>query len=93
MSFFSISIKRLERVGEPKTTFNVGTLPPTTGRAVELRVDRTAYRSQLQFWSDLTRLLQRTLELGEPRPEFVAPGVGEPWSDGTFWTDGTGWTE
>jgi hypothetical protein len=69
--FFSLSLQKPGRVGEPKTTFNKGELEPTAGEAVELRVDTTAYSSKLAFWSDLYRLLQRVRELDEPRPEFV----------------------
>ena len=73
MPFFSLSLRKPGRVGEPKTTFNAGELEPAAGEAVEVRLDETAYSSPLAFWSDYRRLVQRIRELGEPRPEFVGP--------------------
>lgn len=73
MPFFSLSLRKPGRVGEPKTTFNAGELPPTPGQAIELRVADGAYPTKLAFWADLSRLLQRMRELSEPRPEFAGP--------------------
>ena len=85
MPFYSISLQKPGRVGEPKTTFNEGNRPPTTGEAIEIRVNTDAYRipsspqqhSPVAFWADLHRLMQRMRERGEPRPEFAGPVTGD----------------
>lgn len=65
---FSISLQKRE--GKSRI-FSSG-LDPTSGEAIEIRVDTSFFQGgTLEFYAELTRLIERMRELGEPRGEFV----------------------
>lgn len=61
---YSISCKRAP---EQKTDYTEGTDAPTSGEAIEIRVDETHFHDKLDFWAQLERLLQRMREQAQPR--------------------------
>lgn len=88
MPFYSISLRKPGRVGEPKTTFNEGSLNPPSGEAIQLRVADNAYPSKLAFWADLNRLLQRARERGQPYPNFSGAFSTSTYVEGAYMDGG-----
>ena len=64
MANYSISCKKSPEV---KTDYTEGTDAPTTGEAIEIRVDESAFRDKGDFWALMRKLLDRMREQAQPR--------------------------